>query len=425
MNEPTKKKKERFFDTSEIVNQKPESIKVVIGMSGKVDSAVAAFLLKKQGFQVIGVGISLWEEKHLQPPWQKFGEACSVNDMEAAKIVCDQIGIPFYGVNAQPEYYENVLDPMIARTISGEQPTPCLSCHQLKVKILYDKMLKLNADFFATGHFAKIYKNHQTNEFFVYSANEIANDQSKFLAGLNQKMLRKLMFPLSELLKKDVKALGKNFKIPILEETKTNQMCYVRWEGFSEFIEDRSSEKFTEVGQIINYTTENYFGENHGIHAYYLGQVDVSTEKTSPLLDKKAIVLDRDYETKNIYIGNPDDIVYSVAHIENVRFTGKISIVRPLKMFAKLATSERVIPVKVTFKNNSTAFILFDEPINLICEGEELIFYNKAGPGGKVFLSGTICYLGDFRLLDRTFEFRGVDPDDPEEMARTIKELFY
>ncbi len=197
----------------------PKDQKIVIGMSGRTDACVAAFLLKKQGFQVIGLGVSF------ATPDSKIAQVFSgghwfIPAISPVKKFCDMLAIPFYAVDCEEEFEQSVLEGLFAESLSGRILRPELLVNQILFRTLYEKMQKLDANFLATGHFAKVRKNHKNQEYFLHRGNEIASDQAPSLVYVDQKILAHTLFPLSELRKEESQKIAQNFQlsIPFLEK---------------------------------------------------------------------------------------------------------------------------------------------------------------------------------------------------------------
>ena len=182
-------------------------------MTGRVDSAVAASA-KKQGYNVIGLAImtsnsTLFKDPALLPH-------CHLSNLDQIKELCSKIGIQFYATDASAVQYESeVLDVFVAGRLSARAENTCYNCTQMRIEILYRKMLQLKADFISTGHFAKIYRNIHSGQYFVHSNNDVQSDQSFMLGGLTDNVLERLLLPLGDLRKVDVEKIAKRFGLPV------------------------------------------------------------------------------------------------------------------------------------------------------------------------------------------------------------------
>ncbi len=396
--------KGQIVDTSELGNLKPEKVKIVVGITGKMDSAVVAFLLKKQGFNVIGVGISLWGPEIKSEKWSDFAKFCSVEDMDNLKGVCDKIGIPFYAVNAQSEYYDRVMRPTISASLSGEQSSTCFLCHKFKMGILFEKMELLKADFLATGHYAKIYKNHSSGEFNIFSASDRENDQSEYITEIEHNILSRLVLPLSELKKSEVEKLAKNFNLPFLKNIKTSASCYVDHKSYSKYIESRTHQDFREIGMFMDANTEKSYGEHRGVYQYRIGQSNLTLNNEKAISNSKLKIVRIDGHNNMIFVEDSEDQEINGAQIIDIKILKEMDLTRPTSFYMKSDGEDRKIPITIAYKNNGSAYLRFREPMQQLVPGTRVTLYNQQGAAAKVIMAGTVGYVGDMIQINRMQE---------------------
>lgn len=233
--------------------------KVVIGMSGGVDSSVAAFLLKQQGYEVIGLYMKNWEEE------DGSGVCHSVQDYEDVVRVCDQLAIPYYSVNFAQEYWDHVFTHFLAELKQGYTPNPDILCNrEIKFKLLLDKARALGADFLATGHYCRIDAQNLT----LLKGNDPQKDQSYFLYTLKQELLPSILFPIGSLEKKKVRILAKKAQLATAEKKDSTGICFIGKRDFKSFISRyvayHKGPFQTLEGKVV--------GEHDGVAYYTLGQ---------------------------------------------------------------------------------------------------------------------------------------------------------
>jgi tRNA-specific 2-thiouridylase len=238
---------------------------VVVGMSGGVDSSVVAALLKKQGFDVIGVFMKNWSED--------FGDyGCTwVQDSEDARKVAQLLNIPFYIWDFEKEYYSKVVEYFLREYKAGRTPNPDVMCNsEIKFKVFLDRALKLGADFVATGHYARIESRIKNKElrYRLLKGVDLTKDQSYFLYTLKQEQLAKILFPIGDLKKSEVRKLAKKFKLPNAEKKDSQGICFIGKINVTEFlkahIKGKKGEIVTSSGQVL--------GHHSGLPFYTIGQ---------------------------------------------------------------------------------------------------------------------------------------------------------
>lgn len=239
--------------------------KIVAAMSGGVDSAVAAFLLKEEGYEVIGITLRLAPDS--KDSVERVGRCCSIDDMTDARQVCDAIGIPFYAIDAQAKFKETVFDPFVKAYESGITPIPCLACnHTVKFGDLFTTAQSLNAGL-ATGHYARVvsYKGLLS----LARPFDLDRDQTYYLYGTNPELLKDLYFPLGELMKPDVRSIAKKIGLMVHDKKDSHEICFVPDGDHARVVEKALNKRFQgtirdEEGKVL--------GAHEGVHRYTIGQ---------------------------------------------------------------------------------------------------------------------------------------------------------
>ena len=232
--------------------------KVIVGMSGGVDSSVTAALLKEKGFDVVGVYMKCWTE----------GKACTTEDDErSARLAASHLNIPFYVWNFVEEYRKRVVDYMLDGYQEGITPNPDVMCNkEIKFGLFFDKAMSLGADYIATGHYAKIQEKEE--EYNIVSAKDDTKDQSYFLSGINPDVLDRVMFPLGNITKKQVRAKAKQLNLPNADRKDSQGVCFVGKVEVGEFLRDYIDEK---KGKILD-TEGKTIGTHDGAFFFTIGQ---------------------------------------------------------------------------------------------------------------------------------------------------------
>lgn len=405
-------------DTGSIKDEDISKYKVVVGMTGKVDSLIAAFLLQKQGYQCIGVGIMTWNIAKYN---FSLDGACSVNDLETVKKFCDRLNIPFYAVDAQKEFQEKIINQNVANRLCGNSSFMCHDCHQIKMQILYDKMKLLGANFIATGHFAKCYKNHSTNFFSVHSSMDKEFDQSHLLAGTSQEILRKLLLPLAELHKPEIIKLANKFNLLGLSKVSEGEKlaiteCMTDQAEFSAYILENVVEDFRPKGQVLEFITEVPLKEHQGIFNYKIGDQESDIKQGSSKDDAVLrAVVKIDSAINAVYMGNIKNVNYDFIQVVNIKMIPEVDRSKVVQVIVKFSEDHVSHHGELRFKNNATAVLTLKEKIRVRPIKELVIFYNKEGTGAKVLGHGDIDFIGDFELIYRGMQSTKRDKDEENE----------
>lgn len=350
---------------------------VAIAMSGGVDSSVAAALLKKQGYEVIGITMCF----NLSDPLKKRPICCGMQGIEDAARVCHKLGIRHYVLNMQKELEEYVIKDFCQEYLKGRTPNPCVRCNRyLKFDVLLKKALSFDAKYLATGHYARIETQntkHKAQNFLLKKAKDKTKDQSYFLYRLTQKQLRHIIFPLGDLLKTEVRELAGKFGLPVADKLASQEICFLPDNDYRRFLLHRLSQiSKTQIvtdirpGLIVD-TQGNILGQHKGIAFYTIGQREgLGIAKGYPIYITKI-----DFQKNRIIVGKKEDVYKSEFLIKESHF-----ILRPIK---------KKVAVKVRIRYNHKQALAYVEPLGnkikvsfrkpqfAITPGQSAVFYDK------------------------------------------------
>ncbi len=245
--------------------------KVVVAMSGGVDSSVAAAMLQLQGYDVIGMTIQTFDAGKEEK--ERFDSCCSLSDMNDARRVCDTLGIPFYVINAVDAFETKVIDYFVGEYLQARTPNPCVICNNtIKFDYLMERALELGADYVATGHYAKVHFNEETGRYCIMKAVDDQKDQSYYLFGLTQEQLARTLMPLGDLRKIQVRKLAEQFGLlRVSKKPDSQEICFVGSEGYAKFIEKKvGSSVFVEGA--FEMPNGEVVGKHEGVHLFTVGQ---------------------------------------------------------------------------------------------------------------------------------------------------------
>jgi len=356
--------------------------KVVIAMSGGVDSSVAAALLVKKGYNVIGVSMKLWPLDLCGK--EKPKSCCSTKDLNDARFVASQLGIPFYAIDLSKEFKRDVMDYFSAEYASGRTPNPCILCNEkIKFGALFKKAKKLQADFIATGHYAKIDYDRKRKRFSLKEARDKKKDQSYALFGLNQSQLPEIIFPLGGYTKKEVRGISKKLKLKTADKKESQEICFIWDNSYPEFLKSNYGVK-PKPGDIVD-KSGNVLGRHPGFMFFTIGQrrgLNLGGNK------EPMYVTDIDAKNNRITVGYKQDLEKNTLFADGINWidypgvgAGRdLPLQSPLKVKAKIRYNHKAAPAvvyPVTFRPRrpEAVKVVFDKPQSAITPGQAVVFY--------------------------------------------------
>jgi tRNA-specific 2-thiouridylase len=336
--------------------------RIVVAMSGGVDSSVAAALLKKREYEVIGVTMKFWG---------KDNRCCSDDDLKDARSVASRLGIPHYTVSFHESFEKNVVDYFVSEYTKGRTPNPCAVCNpSIKFGDLLKKADDLRARFLATGHYAVIGHDAERSRFLLKRGKERSKDQSYFLARLSQEALSRTLFPIGNFSKKKIRMLAKEYSLSIANKTESQEVCFVPDGDVAGFIRRRKG-TLSPKGPIISREGKT-LGFHEGIIGYTIGQ----RKGLGIAVGRPVYVTKIDAETHAIFVGDKSDLYHRRFSASDPHWISMTGILKPIRVKVRIRYKHRPAWASVKPIGNKKMEIEFDRPQRAITPGQLAVFYD-------------------------------------------------
>lgn len=356
-----------------------EKKKVVVGMSGGVDSSVAAWLLKKQGYDVIGVTMQIWQDEE-EAAMEEHGGCCGLSAVDDARRVAAALDIPYYVMNFKKEFKENVIDYFIDDYLHGRTPNPCIACNRyVKWESLLKRSLDIGAEYIATGHYARV-ERLSNGRYAIRNSATAAKDQTYALYNLTQDQLSKTLMPVGEYTKDQIRAMADEIGLLVAHKPDSQDICFVPDGDYASFIEN-TTDQVLQTGDFV--TPEGkILGKHKGIIHYTVGQ----RKGLGLALGYPAFVLEIRPETNEVVIGTYEESLTYTVRANELNFMSVEQITEPVRVFAKIRYNHKGAWCTVERTGEDEIVCTFDEPIRAATPGQAVVLYD----GEYVLGGGTI-----------------------------------
>jgi tRNA-specific 2-thiouridylase len=359
---------------------------VAVAMSGGVDSSTVAAILHERGQSIVGLTMQLWNQRRL-PELQGDGprqhRCCSLDDVYDARRVAEHLSIPFYVINFERQFEQTVVRPFVEDYLNGRTPIPCTRCNNdVKFEQLLATARQIGADKIATGHYARVRFNSETNRHELWRAVDDTKDQTYFLFGLTQDQLARAEFPLGEMKKQDVRSIARRLAVPVAEKPESQEICFVPSGSYVRFIEsylkeqgsergmDASSLKLGEPGEIVA-TSGEILGRHNGLHNFTVGQRNgLGISVGRPIY---VVALDR--EKNQLIVGDDAELRSSVCEVREINWIPFDSPAAPVRARVRIRNRHEPAEAEIAPLTPTTARVTFQEPQRAITPGQAAVFY--------------------------------------------------
>lgn len=354
--------------------------KVVVGMSGGVDSSVAACLLKEQGYDVIGVTMQIWQEEDPEQV-EENGGCCGLSAVDDARRVAWQLEIPYYVMNFRKEFKESVMDYFVDEYLHGHTPNPCIACNRyVKWEALLERSMEIGADYIATGHYARIMR-LPNGRYTIRNSVTAAKDQTYALYNLTQEQLSHTLMPVGAYTKDEIRQIAEDHGLGVAKKKDSMEICFIPDNDYAGFIE-RTVDNVPAPGNFVD-KDGNILGRHKGITHYTVGQ----RKGLNLAMGRPVFVTEIRPETEEVVIGDNEDVFSDYLICDHVNWMAVDGLHGEEKtVMAKIRYSHKGAPCVIRELEDGRVECRFEIPQRAITPGQAVVFYEN----DYVFGGGTI-----------------------------------
>lgn len=353
---------------------------VVVGLSGGVDSSVAAYLLKEQGYDVIGVTMQIWQEED-SCTLEENGGCCGLSAVEDARRVAQKLDIPYYVMNFRKEFQEQVIDYFVREYLEGRTPNPCIACNRyVKWESLLKRSLEIGADYIATGHYARV-EQLPNGRYAIRNSVTAKKDQTYALYNLTQEQLSRTLMPVGAYTKEEIRKIAEEAGLPVAHKKDSQEICFVPDNDYAGFIKKSTGQNIPKGNFVL--ADGNVIGEHQGIIRYTIGQ----RKGLNLSMGHPVFVTEIRPDTNEVVIGENEDLFVNTLICDRVNFMAIEGLEGEVRLKAKIRYNHTGADCVISPLEDGKVQVTFDQPQRAITPGQAVVFYQgEYVAGGGIIL---------------------------------------
>lgn len=357
--------------------------KVVVGMSGGVDSSVAAYLLKEQGYDVVGVTMQIWQDEDRQRQ-EESGGCCGLSAVDDARRVAQRLDIPYYVMNFKQEFKRSVMDYFVEEYLVGRTPNPCIACNRyVKWESMLKRSMDIGAEYIATGHYARIAK-LPNGRYAIRNSVTAKKDQTYALYNLTQMQLAHTLMPVGEYTKDEIRKIADEVGLPVAHKPDSQEICFIPDHDYAAFIDREAGDRVPKPGCFVT-ADGQVLGRHLGITHYTVGQ----RKGLNLAMGHPVFVTEIRPRTDEVVIGEAEEVFGDTLYCNQINYMGMVNLAEPRTVLAKIRYAHAGEQCLIEQVDKDIIKCTFEKPVRAITPGQAVVFYEDGYVLGGGSIIGT------------------------------------